>query len=147
MGTATASATYAGGTNWLTSTGSSTFQILYVQSGCFSSPLTTSPPPRNVTVRKGSNLPVKCTLLTSTGAPVTNATGSLTVEDRGTGPILTSVAPFMTVPSNLAFKQDANKNYAYGLDTSPSAFIAGRYYLVTAHWNDGSKSSGWFIVK
>jgi hypothetical protein len=117
---------------------------LYVQSGCFASPLYSSQPPTKSYQKAGSSLPVKCVLLTATGASVTNATGNLLVQDRGTDGLAIPATVFSR--SNV-FNIDSNKNYNYGLDTGLPGFVSGHYYVVTAFWNDGSTTTGWFYIK
>jgi hypothetical protein len=144
VGTATATVNYAGGGNYLPSTASTQFKILYVQSGCFSSPIYNVMPSTKSFQNKGSNVPVKCTLLTAQGTGVTNAAGDLLVQDKGAD----GLAPPVTVFSLAgAFKASSSGNYAYGLDTSAPGFVSGHYYFVTATWSDGSKTTGWFYIK
>jgi len=146
VGTATASAVYLGALNWTPSSDSKTFKILYVQTGCFSSPVYNVMPDSKSAQRKGSNLPIKCTLTTASGAPVTNATGDIQIMDAGT---TASNPPIRTgnIVLTLAnvFKYSTSGNYAYGLDTS--GLIAGHYYYAIAKWSDGSTSEGWFLLK
>jgi len=149
VGTATATATFGGGLNWSPSTGSAQFNILYVQSGCFASPIYSQMPSTKSFQKKGSNLPVKCTLLTASGSGVLNAHGDLRIEDKGTNPDPTGQGPNVSPPVNLldVFRVSGSGNYAYGLDTSPATFISGHFYYVTASWSDGSKTNGWFLIK
>ncbi len=144
VGTATAAVNYAGGGNYLPSTASATFQIRYVQSGCFASPIYSVMPPTKSFQKKGSNVPIKCALLTRQGAGVTNATGDILVQDKGADGL---GAPFTMFSLGAAFKASSSGNYAYGLDTSPAGFVSGHYYFVTASWSDGSTTTGWFYVK
>jgi hypothetical protein len=145
VGLATATVNYAGGGNYLPSGPAiANFKILYVQSGCFASPIYSVMPSTKSFQNKGSNVPVKCTLLTATGSGVTNATGNLLVQDRGTDGQATPVTVFSV--SN-AFKVSGSGNYAYGLDTSPAGFVSGHYYFMTATWSDGSTTTGWFYIK
>lgn len=116
----------------------------YVQVNCFASPIYNVMPPTKSAQRKGSNLPVKCTLTTPQGAAVTNATGDLLVEDRGTTGTGTPIEVFRGAN---VFKVSTGGNYAFGLDTSPGVFVVGHYYHVTATWNDGSRTTGWFLLK
>jgi hypothetical protein len=118
----------------------------YVQVGCFSSPIYNVMPTTKSAQRKGSNLPVKCTLTTPQGTPVTNAKGSLVVEDRGTTGTATATTAFTSNGANV-FSVSSSGNYSYGLDTSPATFVAGHYYYVIATWSDGSTSVGWFLLK
>jgi hypothetical protein len=116
----------------------------YLQVGCFSSPIYSVMPTTKSAQRKGSNLPVKCGLTTPQGVPVTSAHGNLVVVDGGTTGNVNGPVVFT---GNDVFKYSTGGNYAYGLDTSPAWFVAGRYYYVTATWNDGSTSKGWFLLK
>ncbi|HEY9228240.1 MAG TPA: hypothetical protein VIP11_16405 [Gemmatimonadaceae bacterium] len=144
VGTATATVNYAGGGNYLSSTASKTFQISYVQVGCFSSPIYNVMPTTKSFQNKGSNVPVKCALVTASGTGVTNATGDLLVQDMGTDGQATPIPVFSLAN---AFKSSGSGNYAYGLDTSPAGFVSKHYYFVTATWSDGSKTTGWFYIK
>jgi hypothetical protein len=144
VGTATATATYPGGGNYQSSSASATFKILYVQSGCFAAPIYSVQPPTKSYQRAGSNLPVKCTLLTSSGTAVTNATGNLLVQDKG---LLGTDPPVTVFSLTNAFKMDQNRNYNYGLDTGLPGFVSLHYYYVTASWSDGSTTTGWFYLK
>jgi hypothetical protein len=144
VGTATASVNYVGGGNYGASSASTTFQIRYVQSGCFASPIYSVMPPTKSAQQKGSNVPIKCTLVTAQGTAVTNATGDLLVQDMGTNGMGIPITAF--AQSNV-FSVSQSGNYSYGLDTSPAAFIPTHYFLVTATWTDGSKTTGWFYVK
>jgi len=144
VGTATATVTYSGGANYAASSASKTFQILYAQSGCFSSPIYNVMPSTKSFQNRGSNVPVKCTLRSASGAGVANAMGDLVVQDmgpNGTG------SPVTVVSIANAFKAASSGNYAYGLDTSPLGFLPTHYYFVTATWSDGSKTTGWFYIK
>jgi hypothetical protein len=144
VGTATATVSYAGGGNFAASFASTTFQILYVQSGCFASPIYNVMPSTKSFQNRGSNVPVKCTLRSASGAGVSNATGDLVVQDMGPNGTGTPVTVFSLAN---AFKAASSGNYAYGLDTSPSGYLSTHYYLVTATWSDGSKTAGWFYIK
>lgn len=121
----------------------------YKQVDCFSSPIYSVMPETRSAQRKGSNLPVKCTLTTPQGTPVATAKGNLVVDDRGTDRTL---APFV-VNGPIAFQGtnvfgvSTSGNYSYGLNTGTVGFIVGHYYYVTATWNDGSKTVGWFLLK
>lgn len=120
----------------------------YVQQGCFSSPIYSVMPDSKSAQRKGSNLPVKCTLTTPQGAAVTTATGNIEVVDVGTSAVTPPTTTGTTVfTATNVFRYSNSGNYAYGLDTSPAYFVSGHYYYVKAHWNDGSMTSGWFLIK
>jgi hypothetical protein len=119
----------------------------YTQVNCFSTPIYSVMPPTKSAQRKGSNLPVKCGLTTPQGAPVTNAHGDLVVVDVGTVLGSPNLGGPVAFSGNDVFKYSTGGNYAYGLDTSPAGFVAGHYYYVTATWNDGSKSQGYFLLK
>jgi len=120
----------------------------YIQTGCFSSPIYSVMPDTKSAQRKGSNLPVKCTLTTASGVPLTIQQGDLVVQDRGTDP---NTAPNITGTTVFSgtnvFTASNSGNYSYGLNTGGAGFIAGHYYYVTATWKDGSKSQGWFLLK
>jgi hypothetical protein len=144
VGTTTATVNYPGALNYQASMASTTFQIAYVKSSCFASPIYNVMPPTKSFQNKGSNVPIKCVLSSASGAGVSNATGSLLVQDKGTD----GLAPPLGVFSlGNAFKSSGSGNYAYGLDTSPAGFVSGHYYLVTATWSDGSTTTGWFYIK
>lgn len=144
VGTAMATVSYAGGGNYLPSTASKTFQISYVQVGCFSSPVYSVMPSTKSFQNKGSNVPVKCTLTTAQATGVSNATGDLLVQDLGTNGLGTPQQAFFLAN---AFKATTSGNYSYGLDTGASGFISQHFYRVTATWSDGSKTVGFFYIK
>lgn len=132
-------------TNYAVTTVNGTLTVAaFVQVNCFAAPIYNVMPATKSAQRKGSNLPLKCTLTTPQGVAVTNATGDLLVEDRGTTGTATPITVF--TGANV-FKVSTGGNYSYGLDTSPGLFVAGRYYQVTATWNDGSKTTGWFLLR
>jgi hypothetical protein len=144
VGLATATVNFTGAGNYASSSASTTFRVLYAQSGCFASPIYSVMPPTKSFQNKGSNVPIKCALLNASGAGVTNASGSLLVQDMGTN----GLAPAVTVFSLAnAFKASSSGNYSYGLDTSPAGFVSGHYYQVTATWSDGTTTTGWFYIK
>ena len=121
--------------------------VKYVQSACFESPLRSTKPATSDYVRRGTTILVECTLKTPAGAIVTNATGNLTVQDRGTtgastGPTIFTAANAMKYNGN-----DGDYDYEYNLSTSAAAFVSGRYYVVTVTWNDGSTTTGWFYLR
>ena len=68
-----------------------------------------------VVAEKGSNVPLKCALLNAQGGGVTNAQGSLPVEDRGLDGMATPVA---VVSRRTRSRRRRQVNYSYGLDTS-----------------------------
>jgi hypothetical protein len=144
VGTATAAVNYAGGGNYQQSTASTTFQIGYVQQSCFASPIYSAMPSTKSYQNAGSNLQIKCSLLTASGAGVLNATGNLLVQDKGTDGMASPVTVF-SLPN--AFKSSGSGNYAYGLNTGLPGFVSGHYYYVTATWSDGSTTNGWFYIK
>lgn len=118
--------------------------IGYTQTGCFASPIYNVMPTTKSAQRKGSTLPVKCTLTWADGTPVTTASGDLVVTDRGA----TGMAPPVVVFSAPnVFKYSRGGNYAYGLDTSAPEYVVGHYYHVTATWKDGSMTQGYFLLK
>lgn len=122
-----------------------TFRVIgYTQAGCFSAPIYNVMPATKSAQRKGSTLPVKCTLTRADGSPVTTAVGDLVVVDRGPSG---TADPVVAFSGTNVFKYSRGGNYAYGLDTSPATFRIGHYYFVTATWNDGSRTQGWFLLK
>lgn len=120
----------------------------YIQTGCFSSPIYSVMPDTKSAQRQGSNLPIKCTLASASGVPLTFQQGDLVVQDRGTDPNTAPNITGTTVFSVLnAFTASNSGNYSYGLNTGAPGFVKGHYYYVTATWKDGSKSQGWFLLK
>lgn len=125
----------------------------YVQVGCFSSPVYNVMPVSKSAQRKGSNVPVKCTLNLPLGTPVKTATGKLEIFEYGSS--LINLPPSNDPPAGAAlvatipgaFGPTSSGNYSYGLNTSPAYFRIGYYYFVRATWNDGSKTGGWFLLK
>ena len=111
----------------------------YAQSACFMPPLYSVMPSTKSYQKKGSVLPIKCTLLTNTGAVVENAAGSLTITDVTAGGVT------RTIPTN-AFKFTGSL-YMNQIDTSEGFYVVGHYYTVVAKWNDGvSSTTGYFYV-
>jgi len=135
---------YLGGGNYQPSSASATFQISYVQSGCFSSPVYSVMPSTKSFQNKGSNLPIKCALLTASGAGVNNATGDLVVQDLGTDGLAT---PLTVFSQKNVFKATTSGNYSYGLDTGPAGFVSNHFFRVTGTWSDGSTTIGFFYIK
>ncbi len=133
-------------TNYSAAAASVSIKVFYKQVGCFASPVYSSMPDTKSYQRKGSNLPVKCTLTTASGASVTNATGSLKIEDLGTNPNALATDANPLVIGN-AFVASSNGNYSYGLNTGVAKFITLHYYRATAQWNDGNTTVGYFFVK
>ena len=120
----------------------------YTQVGCFSTPIYSSMPDTKSAQRKGSNLPIKCTLTNAQGVSVTTAKGNVAVWDRGTNAATApTMAGTLAFSGTNVFSVSSGGNYSYGLDTSPVGFIAGHYYYVIATWNDGSTTKGWFLLK
>jgi hypothetical protein len=135
-------------TNFTTARASTSLDVRYVQVGCFSTPVYSEMPVSKSYQRKGSNVPIKCTLTNAQGVGVMTAKGDLLVQDMGT--VFGSPAapyPKTAFAGTDVFKVSTSGNFAYGLDTSPAAFVSGHYYFVTAHWNDGSTTTGWFYIK
>jgi hypothetical protein len=144
VGTATATVTYVGGGNYQGSTASANFQISYVQSGCFGSPVYSVMPSTKSFQNKGSNLPIKCTLLTASGAGVNNATGGLLIEDLGTSG---SATPTQVFQQANVFTASSSGNYSYGLNTGLAGFVSRHFYRISATWSDGSTTTGFFYIK
>ena len=117
--------------------------VRYLQKDCFASPIYSSLPSTKSYQRKGSNLPIKCSLQTASGVPVTNASGNLLVSDLGVDGL---AAPVTVLALTNAFSA-GNGSYSYGLDTSPAGFVSGHYFRVIASWNDGSTTTGYFYVR
>jgi hypothetical protein len=138
--------------NYSLTLNSGTLTVTYVQSGCFASPISGTKPSATSSSnpKKGTSVTVKCRIVDATGRPVVTATGNLLVKDGGT----TGAALGTTVFSGGSFSVtndgdfDSNDGfYSYVIATSASAFVSGHYYFVTATWNDGSTSTGWFYLK
>ncbi len=132
--------------NFTTASRSVTVSVRYVQVGCFSSPVYSEMPPSKSYQRKGSTVPIKCTLTDAQGVGVMDAKGDLLVEDMGTD-FLNPASPKTAFSGTDVFKVSKSGNYAYGLDTSPAGFVSGHFYHVTARWNDGSTTLGYFYIK
>jgi len=143
LGLATATVSYGGSTNYLASTASTTFRVRYTQSECFGQPVVSAIPPTPSPQRKGSTIRIQCKLLTGQGLAVTNAAGDIVVQDRGTDGLGN---PVTVLSLANAFSGSPAGIYMYSLDTSPSGFVAGHYYFVTATWSDGTMTTGWFYL-
>ena len=144
VGPATATVNFTAGGNYLASTASTTFRTLYVQSGCFASPVRSVMPPTSTSVSKSSTVKVNCALLTANATGVTNATGSLVVQDKGTNGL---GAPITVLSVANAFSASPGGSYSYSLNTSSAAFVSRHYYFLTATWSDGSTTTGWLYIK
>ena len=144
VGLATATINFTAGGNYLASTASTTFRTLYVQSGCFASPVRSVMPPTSTSVSKSSTVKVNCALLTANATGVTNATGSLVVQDKGTNGLGT---PITVLSVANAFSASPGGSYSYSLNTSSAAFVSRHYYFLTATWSDGSTTTGWLYIK
>ncbi len=130
-----------------------TLTVIYVQSGCFASPISSSMPSSTSksNPKQGTSVTVKCRLLDATGRPVVTAYGNLLVQDKGTNGQATASTVFsgtnvFTVSNDGNFDGD-DGFYSYSLATSSTGFVSGHYYFVTATWNDGSTTTGWFYLK
>lgn len=144
-GTSTLSTLFTPSTaNYSANSASVSIKVFYKQAGCFSSPVYSVMPDTKSYQRKGSNLQIKCQLTNVSGVGVMNATGNLKIEDLGLNGSTPTGTP-LDIPN--AFKVSTSGNYAYGLDTSPANFISLHYYRVTAFWNDGNTTVGWFYIK
>ena len=116
----------------------------YQQVTCFAQPMASNPMPATKSdQRKGSKLPVKCTLVGATGAPdaglvIANASGDLTVVDLTNG-----AAQPLNIPNAFKF---TGSQYMNSLDTSDAIFVAGHGYAVTAKGSDGNTSTGYFNI-
>ncbi|HYV98531.1 MAG TPA: MBG domain-containing protein [Gemmatimonadaceae bacterium] len=115
----------------------------YHQEDCFDSPLYSSMPDTKSAQQKGSNVPIKCELDLN-DQPVSTAHGDLVVVDRGT---TGTAAPVTVLSLSNAFTYVGGGKYQYSLSTGGSGFVAGHYYYVTATWDDGSTTTGWFLLK
>jgi hypothetical protein len=127
--------------------------VRYVQSGCFASPIFTTMPATslNANPRKGTNVTVKCRLVNATGRPVVTATGNLLVQDAGTNGLAAPVTVFSKTNAFIVTDDhdfdDNDGFYTNLLSTSPTTFVTGHYYFVTATWDDGSTTTGWFYLR
>lgn len=125
----------------------------YVQQGCFASPISNSvtPPSTARGVSKGTKVTVKCRLVDATGRPIVTAKGNLLVQDRGTNGL--ALPPGATVFSGTNVftvhddHDDSDDDGVYTYSLATTSFTKGRYYLVTATWNDGSTTKGWIYIK
>ena len=115
-----------------------TLNVTYVQQNCFAEPLKSlAIPPTTSGITKGATVQVRCTLLDANGQAVSNARGDIRVQEFDTGAQVVSVTN--------AF-QPSSGTYTYKLSTSASGFVKGKFYRVTATWNDGSTTVGWFYL-
>ena len=115
-----------------------TLNVTYVQQNCFAEPIKSlANPPTTSGITKGATVQVRCTLLAANGTAVSNARGDIRVQDYNTGAQVLSVANAFQLSSG---------TYSYKLSTSASGFVKGNFYRVTASWNDGSTTVGWFYL-
>lgn len=115
-----------------------TLSVTYVQQNCFAEPIKSiAIPPTTSGITKGATVQVRCTLLNANGSVVSNAKGSLRVEDYTTGVPVVSLTDAFRLSSG---------SYTYKLSTSSSGFVKGNFYRVISTWNDGSTTVGWFYL-
>jgi hypothetical protein len=142
VGTATATLNYAGGGNFGPTSASTTFQILYVQTGLFAAPLSGAAQLSTQSfISSGSPVTVRATLSTASGAGATGASGNLIVQDLGPGGPTT---PVTVVSVANAMTPGTAGVYSYTLSTT--GFVSTHYYGVYVTWNDGSTTFGRFYV-
>jgi hypothetical protein len=142
-GSYAASATFAGDANHFGSSASGAVAVRFNQVNCFALPLTSSLPPKTSWHGAGATHPVSCTLNDAQGAAVTNASGSVVVEDIGVNGVS---APVQVLTVANAFTL-ANGSYTFQLNTAPAAFLAGHYFRLTASWSDGSTTTGYIYLQ
>ena len=125
---------------------SGTLAVRYAQMECLPSPLHAALPPTTTFVTKGTTFRVRCVLQTATGAPVVGVSGNLLVSDLGVDGL---AAPQTVLSVSNAFSLIGNfaDSYSYSLSTSPATFVTGHYFMVTASWNDGSTTTGYFYLQ
>ena len=115
-----------------------TLNVTYVQQNCFAAPIkSVTIPPTTSGITKGATVQVRCTLLAANGTAVSNARGDIRVQDYNTGAQVLILANAFQLSSG---------TYSYKLSTSASGFVKGNFYRVTASWNDGSTTVGWFYL-
>jgi len=124
----------------------------YTQVGCFSSPIYSVMPDTKSAQRKGSNVPVKCTLTWPDGSKVLDGGGTLAVGEvdtyvQGDSVPDGDITKWNTFIPTGTWSVSNKGNYSFGLDTSSDFFLAGKAYKVLAIWKDGSRSVGYFLIK
>lgn len=146
VGTATAAVNYAGDATHLPSSASTTFQIFYLQTLCFGAPISKTMPLPGAGLSKGANISVNCQMRKADHSGAPGASGDLLVQDKGLNGLAAPVT-VLSVPN--AFTPGVTVNYLYSYILNPLAagLVSGHYYLVTASWNDGSTSVGWFSIR
>jgi hypothetical protein len=128
-------------TNYQVQLVNGTLSVTYRQDACFTPPLTAALPPTSNFQLKGSTIQVRC-LMKDAQSNSVGAVGNLLVEDLGsTGASTPTTA--LAVTNAFAFVSPAN---VYSLSTSGASFIAGHFYKVSASWDDGSTSTGYFYI-
>ena len=146
VGTATATATRPAGGGYLAASGSATFNILYSKLECLPPPLSGSLPPTTTFVAKGATIIARCTLQTAAATPATGASGDLVVADLGVNG-LAAPQTVLSVSNAFVVAGPFPGTYSYNLSTAPAAFVTGHYFRVTASWNDGSTTTGYFFLQ
>ena len=116
--------------------------VLYQKDHCMGAPLSAALPPTSAGVVKGTALTVRCRLMDANFVVVSAASGSVVAQDLGTDG-LASPTTVLNVPNAFTF---VSPLYGYELHTSLPNFLAGHYYQVTATWDDGSTSVGYFYL-
>jgi hypothetical protein len=119
---------------------SGVLSVTYRQVTCFDSPLAGTSLATSAGINKGASITARCGLNMAGHGIVTTAKGDLLVQDlgaTGTGTPLT----VLSVPNAFAL---GSYWYTASFSTSPAQFVAGRHYRVTALWDDGTSTVGYF---
>jgi hypothetical protein len=122
----------------------------YVQQGCFASPLSGTGASSASQVSRGTSVKVKCRLVEpGSGRPIVTAKGNLLVENMGSNGASSQGTVFSGTNVFTVYDDHdySNDDGFYTYDLSTSSLTKGNYYRVTATWDDGSTTVGWFKVK
>jgi hypothetical protein len=118
-----------------------TLTVGYIQSDCFDWPLSQTLPPKSAGIISGFPIAAVCALRNSNGSVVTSASGDLEVFDIGPEGEST---PQRIIARTNAFDLFLGSYWAW---IGTGDLTRGRYYLVSATWNDGSTSAGYFYIR
>jgi hypothetical protein len=117
--------------------------VAYDLSNCYISPIYSVMPSTKSYQTKGSVLPIKCVIRDSYGNTVSNATGNLTITDKGTG---TQNLGALNFTNAYRYTTGSPNLYMHQEDTSAPFYVNGHYYQVSTTWNDGSTRVGFFYI-
>jgi hypothetical protein len=113
--------------------------LAYDMSNCYVAPIYSSMPSTKAYQKKGSVLPIKCVIRDNFGAIISNASGTVTIKDRGTNALAAITGAFK-------FTAGTPPLYMNQQDTTNPYYVVGHVYDADTKWNDGSTTKGYFGI-